>query len=163
MKNIVACVDFSDTTSAVIETAATLATALNTKLYLLNVVVFDVNGIGYDQWMVADNVIDRIRNARTALNELRDPLAEHGLDVSTVLLEESGNSVKAILDEANRLETGLMIAGSHGHGAIYRLVLGSTSDGLVRNARCPVLIVPLLRPPEREVVAVHSAQGGEAH
>jgi nucleotide-binding universal stress UspA family protein len=39
----------------------------------------------------------------------------------------------------------LLAVGSRGHGPVRRLLLGSTSTRLVREARCPVLIVP--RPP----------------
>jgi nucleotide-binding universal stress UspA family protein len=40
----------------------------------------------------------------------------------------------------------LLVVGSRGHGPVRRLLLGSTSTRLVREARCPVLIVP--RPPD---------------
>ena len=32
--------------------------------------------------------------------------------------------------------------GSHGHGAIYELLVGSVTEGVLRKARCPVLVVP---------------------
>jgi nucleotide-binding universal stress UspA family protein len=36
----------------------------------------------------------------------------------------------------------LLLVGSRGHGPVRRLLLGSTSRRLVREARCPVLVVP---------------------
>jgi nucleotide-binding universal stress UspA family protein len=39
-------------------------------------------------------------------------------------------------------EVDLLIVGSRGHGPLRRLVLGSTSLQLTREARCPLLIVP---------------------
>ena len=36
----------------------------------------------------------------------------------------------------------LLVVGSRGQGAVLRLLLGSTSTRLVREARCPVLVVP---------------------
>src|SRR3954451_6211599 len=60
-------------------------------------------------------------------------------------------------DELARLsdEVDLLICGSRGHGPIGAAVLGSVSAGIMRKARCPVLVVPLgahdefaaLRPP----------------
>ena len=44
----------------------------------------------------------------------------------------------------------LLVVGSRAHGPVRRLVLGSTSTRLVREAQCPVLIVP--RPVVRPVV-----------
>lgn len=39
-------------------------------------------------------------------------------------------------------EVDLLVVGSHGHGPLRRLVLGSTSAYLARVARCPLLILP---------------------
>jgi nucleotide-binding universal stress UspA family protein len=36
----------------------------------------------------------------------------------------------------------LLVLGSHGRGLLSRLIMGSTSDVVVRSAACPVLIVP---------------------
>jgi hypothetical protein len=41
----------------------------------------------------------------------------------------------------------LLIVGSRGHGPVRRFLLGSTSSRLVREASCPVLIVPRPAPP----------------
>ncbi|MBP3954881.1 universal stress protein [Gemmata sp. G18] len=35
----------------------------------------------------------------------------------------------------------LIVIGSHGHGRLRRLFRGSITDGVVRRARCPVLVV----------------------
>lgn len=47
-------------------------------------------------------------------------------------------------DELARLsnEVDLLVCGSRANGALGRVMLGSVSTGLVRKARCPVLIVP---------------------
>ena len=39
-------------------------------------------------------------------------------------------------------EHDLLVVGSHGSGALKRLMVGSTSDRLVRLAPCPVIVVP---------------------
>ena len=148
MKNIVACVDFSATTSSVVETAAALATALRTKLYLLNVVVVQ-KGTGYETVpMLGQNTAEKIHRGRARLNELREPLLQHGLDISTILLEESRSSVKAIAEEARRVDAGLIVIGSHGHGALHRMLMGSTAEGVLHKSTCPVVVVPA-RPTEQ--------------
>jgi nucleotide-binding universal stress UspA family protein len=38
----------------------------------------------------------------------------------------------------------MIVIGSHGRSGLARLVLGSVSEGVVRRAACPVLIVPSL-------------------
>jgi nucleotide-binding universal stress UspA family protein len=47
-------------------------------------------------------------------------------------------------DELARLsdDVDLLVCGSRGHGPIGAAVLGSVSAGVMRKARCPVLVVP---------------------
>jgi nucleotide-binding universal stress UspA family protein len=40
----------------------------------------------------------------------------------------------------------LLVLGSHGHGRVWHSVLGSVSHACIRNAACPVVIVPVPRP-----------------
>ncbi len=53
-----------------------------------------------------------------------------------------GDPAKAVLELAEQTNADLIVAGSHGHGFLTRLVLGSVSQKLVRGARCSVLVAP---------------------
>ncbi|MGE0159793.1 MAG: universal stress protein [Gemmatimonadales bacterium] len=53
----------------------------------------------------------------------------------------SGLPVDTILSEAQRLRTDVIVMGWRGHSAIRRVVAGSVSRGVVRSARCSVLVV----------------------
>ena len=61
--------------------------------------------------------------------------------MKTILLE--GDPVDKIIYEATRLEPRLIVVGSHGHGALHGLLMGSVSTGILRKTRCPVLVVPV--------------------
>ena len=64
-----------------------------------------------------------------------------GVDVQErVLFGES--AVHAILEYARETNPDLLVAGSHGRGAIARALVGSTSSALARQAPCSVLLVP---------------------
>ena len=39
----------------------------------------------------------------------------------------------------------LLVLGSHGHSRMYHAVLGSVAEACIRNATCPVLIIPMAR------------------
>lgn len=35
--------------------------------------------------------------------------------------------------------------GSHGHGGLHHLLMGSVAEGVLRKAHCPVMLVPPVR------------------
>lgn len=45
------------------------------------------------------------------------------------------------LAEASK-DADLLVVGSHGHGHLHQAVLGSVSEGCIRHAHCPVVVVP---------------------
>ena len=67
-------------------------------------------------------------------------LPEPRPDVSRRVL--TGAPGQAIIEAAQTCDADLIVAGSHGHGFLTRLVLGSVSQKLVRHAGCSVLIAP---------------------
>jgi nucleotide-binding universal stress UspA family protein len=52
-----------------------------------------------------------------------------------------GAAAKEIVALAEDIEAGLIVMGSRGLGRIRRALMGSVSDGVVRHAHCPVLVV----------------------
>jgi nucleotide-binding universal stress UspA family protein len=53
-----------------------------------------------------------------------------------------GVDLDAILEECKKLETDLIVVGTHGHGALYNLLIGSMTADILKKAFCPVLVVP---------------------
>ena len=56
------------------------------------------------------------------------------------------SAAEAITEFAERQAAGLVVMGTHGYGAVKRLLLGGVASGVARAAPCPVLLVP----PERD-------------
>ena len=54
---------------------------------------------------------------------------------------ETGDVARTICDVAGELGVDAIVLGSHTRGGIGRLVVGSVSEHVVRNAPCPVLVV----------------------
>jgi Universal stress protein family len=46
------------------------------------------------------------------------------------------------------VDSDLLVVGSRGHGKVVGLLLGSVSQHVVSRARCPVVVVPDLAPPD---------------
>jgi nucleotide-binding universal stress UspA family protein len=135
-------VDFSEGTGEVIRRARALAAGLGAELRLLHVAPPDPDFVGYDAGpqSVRDQVAAELRAEHRELQEHARLLRQEGLDATALVLE--GPTVETILGEAERLGADCVVVGSHGRGAVYRAILGSVSEGVVRGARCPILIVP---------------------
>ena len=57
-----------------------------------------------------------------------------------------GLPVDLILQTCKEESADLIVVGSHGHGAVYNLLVGSVTAGVLKSAKCPVLVVPSPRP-----------------
>jgi nucleotide-binding universal stress UspA family protein len=54
---------------------------------------------------------------------------------------EAGKAAREILRVANELDADLIVVGAHARGPVGRMLFGSTSSHVVRQAPCPVLVV----------------------
>jgi len=141
-------VDFSDVTQAVYEAAADLAGRLGSKVVLLKVTEPEIDYVGMappQALMSADETMTRA--AESALAAGAEYFVKRSLQVETLHLV--GPVLTTILDETNRSGAGMIVLGSHGHGAIYSLFVGSIAEGVIRHASVPVLVVPDLRAPQK--------------
>jgi len=60
----------------------------------------------------------------------------------------TGTPAQLILAQAEVEQADYIIMGSHGHTALYDLLVDSTTHQVLRKAKCPVVIVP---PPPKAV------------
>jgi len=142
MRQILAAVDFSPISKAVVEQAASLAEAFSAELTLVHVAAPDPAFVGYEAGpqTVRDDRAREIREEHRNLQALAEDLRDRAISARALLIQ--GPAVEKILAEATRLRADLIVIGSHGHGPLYRVLLGSVSEGVVRASRCPVLVVP---------------------
>jgi nucleotide-binding universal stress UspA family protein len=85
---------------------------------------------------------------RAALEEASTLAAAEGVDVRTELL--TGTPVDEIVAYADSIDADLIVVGSRGHGAVAGALLGSVSQGVLHEARRPVLVCRRPRPAEKE-------------
>lgn len=85
-----------------------------------------------------------LRVEHRELHELAERLRTEGFDAHALIAE--GVTPDVILDQAERRGVELVVLGSHGHGALRKALLGSTSDAVLRRSRIPVAVVPDPRP-----------------
>ena len=53
-----------------------------------------------------------------------------------------GSPLHALLARVTESQADFVVIGSHGHGVIASLLLGSVAEGMVRKASVPTLVVP---------------------
>ena len=142
MKTILAPVDSSPTSNDVIAAAAALAKDVGGRLVLLTVVQPPVFTAEYSVMM--DNIAEITaigeRAAASHLTKLEKTVERAGVSVETV--QQSGAPVTHIIEQAEKYQADYIVMGSHGHTAFYDLLVGSTTHGVMKRARCPVVIVP---------------------
>ena len=145
MRKLLAALDFSDVTDRVVEEAAALAEAFGAELTLIHVAAPDPDFVGYEAGpdTVREARADELRAEHRQLQQMADGLRERGIPSKALLIQ--GPTVEKILDEAIQIGASTIVIGSHGHGALRRVLLGSVSEGVVRGASCPVYVVPTRR------------------
>jgi nucleotide-binding universal stress UspA family protein len=74
----------------------------------------------------------------------------------------SGDVARMIVDLAKRAGAGMIVAGSRRQGPLARFFTGDVASRLLRDAPCPVLIVPS-RPHTGKSSAAASASSDSAH
>jgi len=77
---------------------------------------------------------------KSKLAQWQKEIAQGGLKVT--LHEPTGMVAEEILLQADSLNTDLIVMGTHGHGAMYNLLVGSATKGVLKHSTRPVLVVP---------------------
>jgi nucleotide-binding universal stress UspA family protein len=72
-------------------------------------------------------------------DRVRDLLRKDGVPADSVVKE--GNPAKAIIEAAAENECDLIVLGSHGRTGLDRILMGSVSQQVVVQAKCPVMVV----------------------
>lgn len=142
MRTILAAIDFSSATHAIVEEATKLARALQAKLLLVTVLVEPIFVKEYapPPRGVARLMVANERAVRARLATLRQQVQTSLVPAETIV--RRGNAAAHILEEADEHDAAYIVIGSHGHSAFYDLVLGSTTQRVLRQARQIVMVIP---------------------
>lgn len=140
-------VDFSDASGRLIAAAEETARTHGASLHLLHVIepVATTAGLETDpamaQLQVAQDIDAEERIESERLRKLAAEIAARGIACTSAVT--FGLPADEIISSAKDLGAGLVVMGSHGHGALYHLFTGSVVTGVLRRIDCPVLVVPL--------------------
>ena len=138
-------------------TAMDMATTTDSELH----VVIVASGLPpYEGYRLHEvripEVVEQLRKrAQIILDEQVQKVERDGGDVAQkhlMIAELIGERYRAqqILRVAEDIDAGLIVMGSRGRGGVWRALMGSVCDTVVRHAHCPVLVVR----PEKETGSV---------
>lgn len=149
MKKILASVDFSNASSGVANTAAEMAKAFGAELHLLHVIepepTYTAYGFTPDEFPAIHTFHEETRTrAQKTLDEAADAVASAGLKPITHLGD--GSPLHVLEKKIEEIGADLVVLGSHGHGVVASLLLGSVAEGMVRKSIVPTLVVPAGKP-----------------
>jgi nucleotide-binding universal stress UspA family protein len=142
VKNILAAIDYSESATDVLKTAAGFAEAFEANLTVLH--VDDAATVIYDPPTDDEDGLDKLTQQDPLLadsvDRIQSWLFRRGLHA--ILLMVNGITAENILSAAERLNTDLIVIGSHPHGKFLHLLFGDVIESLLKRAPCPVIVVP---------------------
>jgi nucleotide-binding universal stress UspA family protein len=140
-KLVLAAVDFSPVSDEVCRVAADLAVRIGANAMILHVSEPEVDYVGVappELFPITEDTAAKVIEGR--LRAAREIFESRS--VFTEVLHLWGPIVGTIISESERTGAGMLIIGSHGHGAFYNLIVGSVAEGVIRHSKVPVLVVP---------------------
>lgn len=130
-KQVILPTDFSESSARALAAATLMPKGAIGMLYLLHVI---------DSGLSGEKLRRAQEEAGAKLDTMCETAAEAGLTARTIIRQ--GDPVRSTLQQvAERRMTGIIV-GTRGQNPLQEAVLGSTSMTLVRQASCPVMIVP---------------------
>ncbi len=141
MKLLVA-VDLSESTQTIVEKVEEMNKECPAKVWILHNAEPEPDFVEFkvDPLAARDSLAKRFHVEHRQLQEIADRLRKAGMDATALLVH--GATVETILKEASDLDVDMIVVGTHGRGAMYQLLVGSVSEGVLRRSEYPILVVP---------------------
>ncbi|WP_216828983.1 universal stress protein [Alkalihalobacterium elongatum] len=138
-RNVLVAVDGSEEANVALNKAFDIVKKDNAQLFIAHVI--DTRTFAtveqYDR-----TVVSRAEGyAKELLNEYKVKAEEAGVTNATTVLDFGSPKVRIAKDIAQKHEIDLIVTGATGLNAVERILIGSVSEAITRNAKCDVLIV----------------------
>lgn len=166
IQKILAATDFSGSAANAVERAAMLASQTDASLVVMNVISRGTLNALHDLMSpdASDELEDiLLKESLDRLHELEQGISErHGVSAQTSV--SAGSVLREIDTYANGTDADLLVLGAHGGGFVRDMLLGSTTERVLRKTTLPMLVVK--RPPsvryERVLIPVDFSERSHA-
>jgi nucleotide-binding universal stress UspA family protein len=147
MKKILVPTDFSKAANIAIDVAADIAKKANSELILLHVVEeasgtsFNITGEvdssgGWENKLFTMKLIEK---SKKQMARLWEEVKATGVKVKQEL--RLGTAFHGMRDIITEQKVDLVVMGTAGHSKLEEMIIGSNTEKVVRNSKCPVLTV----------------------
>jgi nucleotide-binding universal stress UspA family protein len=139
---LLVCIDLSESTEIIVKKIEEIARELSVKVWLLHNAVPEPDVVEFkvDPQAARESLAKKFHAEHRQIQELANRMRKAGVDTTALLVH--GATVETILKEASELEVDMIVVGSHGRGAMYQLLVGSVSEGVLHKSRFPIIVIP---------------------
>ena len=135
-ENILVPVDGSEGSDRAVAEAISVAQTCGAKLNFLYVA--NINQLAINACL-SDAILEAVSKAGNVILDRAMEMVPSGIEKEA--FSETGSPAVVILDFAMNNPTDLIVMGSRGLGVVKGVLLGSVSQDIVEQAKCPVLVV----------------------
>ncbi len=153
MNTVIAPIDFSRASHAVVDEAVRLARSVEGRVVVLHVVKPPgvVAELAPVSRLAVHLTAEVERVAREQLLQMQRRLMKRGISVETLCT--TGSPIRRIVEQAESQAARYIVLGAQRRNALQKLVVGSTASGVLKRAACPVVVVPAQRKAAAAVAA----------
>lgn len=142
MKKIVLPVDFSESTTTLLDHAVDFAKTINAEIMLIHIAASDIGFVigdmGFQYFPEVEE--NEIKYELKELKRLEDEVKAKGVACTHIL--KQGVPGDTILEYANEINADYIVLGSHGRSGMYDVFIGSLTKELTKKSTIPVLVIP---------------------
>ncbi len=142
MKKILVPVDFSIQSQFASKIAAEIAKYTNAKLFLLHLLEIPTSTIDPSNYGSSSNSPSSLlylKRAKKKFTKLKKEPFFDGVKFEDAIIFQ--NNWKGIIDESKNNDVDLIIMGSQGVSGLEEILVGSTTEKVVRNSEIPVMVI----------------------
>jgi nucleotide-binding universal stress UspA family protein len=148
IKNVLIALDYNPTAQKIAELGFAFAAAMQAKITLATIyenytdytpVIYDPI-MGFTGYTESDKISQELilTNTKKFLEKTKKHLGDENI---AIILKE-GSSAEEILNIAKEMKADLIVIGSHSKKWLDKLLIGSTTEKVLRHTEIPMLIIP---------------------
>lgn len=143
-KKILVPTDFSQDSDAAFRMALSIAATYQARIFLLHVISNTVQQ-SLSEYSLDQSIVDRVMSmsivfSNEKLKEAIDKVKKNG-NIKVIPDVRKGQPYEEILKEASEQKIDLIVIASHGETGLKKYFIGSVTEKVMKEAKCPVLLI----------------------